>query len=101
MIVKKIIIYERKIYINKEFKNEILIDGYLYDRDIDNKSFQIKNEEDIIEFKFNDDFKVENLEELEGTELIRIKGSIDQDEKGIFYLAKDMLIMPQFSKGEN
>ncbi len=86
---------------NKEFKNEILIDGYLYDRDIDNKSFQIKNEEDIIEFKFNDDFKVENLEELEGTELIRIKGSIDQDEKGIFYLAKDMLIMPQFSKGEN
>ena len=86
---------------NKEFKNEILIDGYLYDRDIDNKSFQIKNEEDIIEFKFNDDFKVENLEELEGTELIRIKGSIDQDENGIFYLAKDMLIMPQFSKGEN
>ena len=86
---------------NKEFKNEILIDGYLYDRDMDNKSFQIKNEEDIIEFKFNDDFKVENLEELEGTELIRIKGSIDQDEKGIFYLAKDMLIMPQFSKGEN
>ena len=86
---------------NKEFKNEILIDGYLYDRDIDNKSFQIKNEEDIIEFKFNDDFKVENLEELEGTELIRIKGSIDQDEKGIFYLARDMLIMPQFSKGEN
>ncbi len=86
---------------NKEFKNEILIDGYLYDRDIDNKSFQIKNEEDIIEFKFNDDFKIENLEELEGTELIRIKGSIDQDEKGIFYLAKDMLIMPQFSKGEN
>ena len=86
---------------NKEFNNEILIDGYLYDRDIDNKSFQIKNEEDIIEFKFNDDFKVENLEELEGTELIRIKGSIDQDEKGIFYLAKDMLIMPQFSKGEN
>ena len=65
------------------------------------KSFQIKNEEDIIEFKFNDDFKVENLEELEGTELIRIKGSIDHDEKGIFYLAKDMLIMPQFSKGEN
>ena len=86
---------------NKEFKNEILIDGYLYDRDIDNKSFQIKNEEDIIEFKFNDDFKVENLEELEGTELIRIKGSVDQDENGIFYLAKDMLIMPQFSKGEN
>ena len=86
---------------NKEFKNEILIDGYLYDKNIDNKSFQIKNEEDIIEFKFNDDFKVENLEELEGTELIRIKGSIDQDEKGIFYLAKDMLIMPQFSKGEN
>lgn len=85
---------------NKEFKNEILIEGYLYDRDLDNKSFQIKNNNDVIEFRFNDDFKVENLEELQGNELIRIKGSFDQDENGIFYLAKDMLVMPQFSKGE-
>ena len=38
---------------NSEFKNEILIDGYLYDRDLENKSFQIKNNEDIIEFKYN------------------------------------------------
>ena len=85
---------------NKEFKNEILIEGYLLDKDFDNKSFQIKNNDDVIEFRFNDDFKVENLEELQGNELIRIKGSFDQDENGIFYLAKDMLVMPQFSKGE-
>ena len=81
---------------NSEFKNEILIDGYLYDRDLENKSFQIKNNEDIIEFNF----KESNLEELQGNELIRIKGSFDQDEDGIFYLAKDMLVLPQFSKGD-
>ena len=85
---------------NSEFKNEILIDGYLYDRDLENKSFQIKNNEDIIEFKYNEDFKESNLEELQGNEFIRIKGSFDQDENGIFYLAKDMLVLPQFSKGD-
>lgn len=85
---------------NSEFKNEILIDGYLYNRDLENKSFQIKNNEDIIEFKYNEDFKESNLEELQGNELIRIKGSFDQDEDGIFYLAKDMLVLPQFSKGD-
>ena len=85
---------------NSEFKNEILIDGYLYDRDLENKSFQIKNNEDIIEFKYNEDFKESNLEELQENELIRIKGSFDQDDEGIFYLAKDMLVLPQFSKGD-
>ena len=85
---------------NNKMKNEILIEGYLYDRDLENKSFKIKNNEDIIEFKYNEDFKESNLEELQGNELIRIKGSFDQDEDGIFYLAKDMLVLPQFSKGD-
>ena len=85
---------------NSEFKNEILMDGYLYDRDLENKKFQIKNNEDIIEFRYNEDFKESSLEELQGNELLRIKGSFDQDENGIFYLAKDMLVLPQFSKGD-
>ena len=85
---------------NNEFKNEILMDGYLYDRDLENKKFQIKNNEDIIEFRYNEDFKENNLEELQGNELLRIKGSFDQDENGLFYLAKDMLVLPQFSKGD-
>ncbi len=85
---------------NSEFKNEILMDGYLYDRDFENKKFQIKNNEDIIEFRYNEDFKESSLEELQGNELLRIKGSFDQDENGIFYLAKDMLVLPQFSKGD-
>ena len=93
-------IYERKIFMNSEFKNEILMDGYLYDRDFENKKFQIKNNEDIIEFRYNEDFKESSLEELQGNELLRIKGSFDQDENGIFYLAKDMLVLPQFSKGD-
>ena len=85
---------------NSEFKNEILMDGYLYDRDLENKKFQIKNNEDIIEFRYNEDFKESSLEELQGNELLRIKGSFDQDENGLFYLAKDMLVLPQFSKGD-
>lgn len=85
---------------NSEFKNEILMDGYLYDRDFENKKFQIKNNEDIIEFRYNEDFKESSLEELQGNELLRIKGLFDQDENGIFYLAKDMLVLPQFSKGD-
>jgi hypothetical protein len=85
---------------NSEFKNEILMDGYLYDRDLENKKFQIKNNEDIIEFRYNEDFKENSLEELQGNELLRIKGSFDQDENGLFYLAKDMLVLPQFSKGD-
>ena len=85
---------------NNKMKNEILIEGYLYDRDLENKSFQIKNNEDIIEFRFNEDFKVELLEELQGNEIIRIKGSFDQDEEGIFMMARDFLVMPSFSQGE-
>ncbi len=85
---------------NREFKNEILMDGYLYDRDLENKKFQIKNNEDIIEFRYNEDFRESSLEELQGNELLRIKGSFDQDENGLFYLAKDMLVLPQFSKGD-
>ena len=85
---------------NSEFKNEILMDGYLYDRDLENKKLQIKNNEDIIEFRYNGNFKENSLEELQGNELLRIKGSFDQDENGLFYLAKDMLVLPQFSKGD-
>ena len=85
---------------NSEFKNEILMDGYLYDRDLENKKFQIKNNEDIIEFRYNEDFKENSLEELQGNELLRSKCSFDQDENGLFYLAKDMLVLPQFSKGD-
>ena len=85
---------------NSEFKNEILMDGLLVSKDLENKKFQIKNNDDIIEFRYDENFKESNLEELQENELIRIKGSFDQDDEGIFYLAKDMLVLPQFSKGD-
>ena len=85
---------------NSEFKNEILMDGFLVSKDLENKKFQIKNNDDIIEFRYDENFKESNLEELQENELIRIKGSFDQDGEGIFYLAKDMLVLPQFSKGD-
>lgn len=85
---------------NSEFKNEILMDGFLVSKDLENKKFQIKNNDDIIEFRYDENFKESNPEELQENELIRIKGSFDQDDEGIFYLAKDMLVLPQFSKGD-
>ena len=85
---------------NSEFKNEILMDGFLVSKDLENKKFQIKNNDDIIEFRYDENFKESNLEELQENELIRIKGSFDQDDEGIFYVAKDMLVLPQFSKGD-
>ena len=85
---------------NSEFKNEILMDGFLVSKDLENKKFQIKNNDDIIEFRYDENFKESNLEELQENELIRINGSFDQDDEGIFYLAKDMLVLPQFSKGD-
>ena len=86
---------------NNKFRNEILIEGYLYDRDLENKSFVIKSNEDIIEFRYNDNFNVTLLEELEGNELIRIKGAFDKDDKGIFYLALGLLVIPKFMEGDN
>ena len=85
---------------NSEFKNEILMDGFLVSKDLENKKFQIKNNDDIIEFRYDENFNESNLEELQENELIRIKGSFDQDDEGLFYLAKDMLVLPQFSKGD-
>ena len=85
---------------NNKMKNEILIEGYLYDRDLDNKSFQVKNNEDIIEFRFNDDFRIDLIEELQGNEIIRVKGSFDQDEEGIFLMVRDILVLPNFTQGE-
>ena len=57
---------------NNKFRNEILIEGYLYDRDLENKSFKVTNNEDIIEFRYNDDFNITLLEEL-NVHLIKMK----------------------------
>ena len=86
---------------NNKFRNEILIEGYLYDRDLENKSFIVKSNEDIIEFRYNDNFNVALLEELEGNKLIRIKGAFDKDDKGIFFLALRLLVMPNYVEGDN
>lgn len=85
---------------NNDFKNEILMDGYIFDKDLTKKCFKIKNNEDIIEFRYKNDFDESKINELNGDDLIRIKGSFDQDEYGLFYLASDILVLPQFKKGE-
>jgi hypothetical protein len=86
---------------NNKFRNEILMEGYLYDLDLENKSFFIKCNDDIIEFKYNDNFNITLLEELKGNELIRIKGAFDKDDSGIYQLALGILVMPKFMEGDN
>lgn len=79
---------------NKQLKNEIFIEGYLESFDFDNNIFYLKNDNEIIKFQYNDDFKYELLDEVKENEIIKIKGCIDKKEDEIFLLAKEILILP-------
>lgn len=85
---------------NKQLKNEIFIEGYLESFEMDNKTFQIRNNEELIQFKYNDDFKYEFLEEVKDNEIIKIKGCIDKKDEEIYLLAKDILILPLTEESE-
>ena len=76
------------------------MEGYLEYFDIDNKIFQIKNNEELIQFKYNDDFKYEFLEEVKENEILKIKGCIDKKDEEIYLLAKDILILPLKEESE-
>ena len=88
------------VKMNCKFKNEILIEGYLFDKDLENKCFRVQCNSDVIEFKYNNDFKVRLLENLKGNEIFLVKGALDQDDFGTFYLAKDIIIEPYIREGE-
>ena len=69
---------------NKQLKNEIFIEGYLESFDFDNNIFYLKNDNEIIKFQYNDDFKYELLDEVKENEIIKIKGCIDKKDDEIF-----------------
>ena len=79
---------------NKQLKNEIFIEGYLESFDFDNNIFYLKNDNEIIKFQYNDDFKYELLDEVKENEIIKIKGCIDKKDDEIFLLAKEIMILP-------
>ena len=79
---------------NKQLKNEIFIEGYLESFDFDNNIFYLKNDNEIIKFQYNDEFKYELLDEVKENEIIKIKGCIDKKEDEIFLLAKEIMIIP-------
>lgn len=84
-----------------EFKNEFIVEGYLCSIDLENKSFRIKNNDSIIELKYNYDFKAAKVEELEGNEYIRVKGQLDNDKDGnMIFLAQDILVFFNTKEGE-
>lgn len=79
---------------NKQLKNEIFIEGYLESFDFDNNIFYLKNDNEIIKFQYNDEFKYELLDEVKENEIIKIKGCIDKKDEEIFLLAKEIMIIP-------
>lgn len=86
---------------NKQFKNEIFIEGFLESYDFEKNIFNLKNNDEIIQFKYREDFKFELLEEVKSNEIIKIKGSIDIDGNEIFLLAKDILLLPINEESED
>lgn len=85
---------------NKQLKNEIFIEGYLESFDFDNNIFYLKNDNEIIKFQYNDDFKYELLDEVKENEIIKIKGCIDKKDDEIFLLAKEIMIIPVKEESE-
>ena len=85
---------------NKQLKNEIFIEGYLESFDFDNNIFYLKNDNEIIKFQYNDDFKYELLDEVKENEIIKIKGCIDKNDDEILLLAKAIMIIPITEESE-
>ena len=85
---------------NRKFKNEILIEGYYVDKDIINKNFKIRNGNDVIEFRYYDDKLDEIIDNLDENMIVKVKGSFDKDDKELFLLANDILILKEDKRGE-
>ena len=78
---------------NNKLKNEILIEGYITNKDLENKSFLIKNNDEEYEFKYNEEFNALDLNDVSSDELVRVKGSFDQNEEGHFLRAEGILVL--------
>lgn len=78
---------------NNKLKNEILIEGYITNKDLENKSFLIKNNDEEYEFKYNEEFNALDLNDVSSDELVRVKGSFDQNEEGLFLRAEGILVL--------
>ncbi len=78
---------------NNKLKNEILIEGYITNKDLENKSFLIKNNDEEYEFKYNEEFNALDLNDVSFDELVRVKGSFDQNEEGLFLRAEGILVL--------
>lgn len=78
---------------NNKLKNEILIEGYITNKDLENKSFLIENNDEEYEFKYNEEFNALDLNDVSFDELVRVKGSFDQNEEGLFLRAEGILVL--------
>jgi len=85
---------------NNKLKNEVLIEGYVIEKNLENNNFLLKNSDDIYEFKFDDDFNINNLIDLSESEVIRVKGSFDKNDDGLFLKALGILILQDRNGGK-
>ena len=77
---------------NNKLKNEILIEGYITEKDLENKSFLLKNNSEVYEFKYNDEFNIDLLDEITSDQVVRVKGSFDMEEHALFLKAEGILV---------
>lgn len=74
------------------FKNEILIEGYITEKDLDNKSFLLKNNDEVYEFIYNDEFNTDDLIEINEEQVVRVKGSFDMENDSLVLKAEGILV---------
>ena len=74
------------------FKNEILIEGYIIEKDFENKSFLLKNNNEVYEFIYSDEFNTDELLEISEEQVVRVKGSFDMKNDSLFLKAEGILV---------
>lgn len=74
------------------FKNEILIEGYIIEKDLEKKSFLLKNNNEVYEFIYSDEFNTDELLEISEEQVVRVKGSFDMKNDSLFLKVEGILV---------
>lgn len=84
---------ERKDDMNKIYKNEIIIEGILINKDLNNKFFEIKTNGNDFELIFDDNFNVDLLNKINEGSKVRVKGMLTQSDKELVFLAREIILL--------
>ena len=73
-------------------KNAILIEGYIIEKDLEKKSFLLKNKNEVYEFIYSDEFNTDELLEISEEQVVRVKGSFDMKNDSLFLKVEGILV---------